>query len=361
MKWFVLFPKAVSCGVAAVFWSVLAVSLLLVGTTVAGLGGSWGGVLSSEVSTAGGASFEWSSEEESSSPTLQRHLATAIQFAFYGAIFLWSYELIPQIAKNQRRGNCDGQARSSIYIVFFGKLCDFLYQMCLDLPLEYQFLAYFSSLTAFVNVTQWAKFELDRAGELGGSRLCEARGQHGADGEIVDAADIDSGSVVVLDVARLEKETDEGNSNVDSGDGRVLPSGNSGQALRPAALAQEQQDCRPLLHDHGRSSREEHGLSPYKGDLPEVGGENIDAGKRTRTSQNPTVDTRLFLTVQFAVACLACAFVVLGLPMKMEFNRRWLANHPPDSFTPLVLSLLAGPLVASAIFLTWRFVPEEIL
>jgi hypothetical protein len=76
----------------------------------------------------------------------------------WGAVVLWSIEMLPQIWMNERTQSTGGQAAETISISFIGKTTDFLSMVSLDLPIQFRVMTYFSTCAAYMNIIQFLYF-----------------------------------------------------------------------------------------------------------------------------------------------------------------------------------------------------------
>ena len=76
----------------------------------------------------------------------------------WGAVVLWSIEMLPQIWMNARNKSTGGQAAETITISFVGKTTDFLSMVSLDLPTQFRVMTYFSTCAAYMNIIQFLYF-----------------------------------------------------------------------------------------------------------------------------------------------------------------------------------------------------------
>ena len=83
------------------------------------------------------------------------------------AVVLWSTETVPQLWMNQLRGSTGGQAPMTLLITFLGKTSDFTSMFCLDLPIQYKVMTYFSTATAYLNIVQYCWFRKQRVPAIG--------------------------------------------------------------------------------------------------------------------------------------------------------------------------------------------------
>lgn len=285
----------------------------------------------------------WTLRPDPDNPTTPTELAQkagqAIKIAFLLAIFFWSYEVIPQIVKNIHTQSCVAQAPLTVAIVFGGKTVDFVYQMVLDVEVEYQFLAYFSSLTAYLNVLQWvvwAERERERTGEKKGrtnSRRepVDREERHGDDIEELEVEErVDEQKTTLLDL--------EANST-------------------PKATTREE-------YDEGS----ERMVAEKEDIFKEVA---VDHDDREKCEDPPPPRPPAWFK---PVVVLTIAVTVVGLPTKMVLNA--LLFHEPSEedgregggssvmirqWTPTALAILALPTVLGAILLTYKFFPEKML
>lgn len=78
------------------------------------------------------------------------------------AVCLWSIETLPQIWLNARNHSTEGQSTHTITISFLGKTTDFLSMSCLNLPVQFRVMTFFSTAAAYVNISQFLYYRGNR-------------------------------------------------------------------------------------------------------------------------------------------------------------------------------------------------------
>jgi hypothetical protein len=85
-----------------------------------------------------------------------------IDYLEWISIVLWSIETLPQVYLNFKNKSTQGLSKLTQAIVFFGKTTDMMQNYFLKIPIQYRYLAFFSSSAAYVGNIQVLYFENEK-------------------------------------------------------------------------------------------------------------------------------------------------------------------------------------------------------